>query len=347
MSGIRVSGNAIAPPVLAMVSYVVQNDAVGGREEVWRVSQSPGQDPVLLTAEEETLLGDILNSVQRPGGTTVVFADSDPSGFPTLESINADGTGRTVIRANSNGEVMDTPFWHPTENHVIFEEGGAERGRIARINIGGSGYTVIDEIPDDPNHPGWYRPQYNRDGTLIAAVRRDNLTDELYVMATDGSSQVLVSDGDFGYAGFGSQYGWANNSDVLAFADNVNGGIWKVNADGTGLAQLGSATSSGGFMVGKFCWVPDDSQVIAMGNFSKIYKFPAAGGAESLLHATAPTSIANEPPLIFGDRVYYWRNAGGFTDALVSIALDGSEWRVEHLLGVDQFVGQQQGMEAG
>lgn len=334
-------------PVLAMVSYTIQNDDAGGREEIWRVSQSPGQDPQLLTAEDETLLDDILNSIQRPDATTVVFADSDSSFATTLERIKADGTGRAVIMSNAGGEVMDVPFWHPTDNSVIFIEGVNGRplqGRIVSINVSGSGYTIIDEIADDPTHPGWWRPQYNHDGTLIAATRRSTTSDQLYVMDADGSNQVLVSNGDFGFRGFGSQYGWANNSNVLVFADDTNGGIWKVNADGTGLTQLGSGGTASGYFVGKFCWLADDSAIIATGASNNIYSYPAAGGAESLLESTAPALGASDPPLIFGSRVYYWNSTA---TAFVSINLDGSEWRTEHTLSANQSVSQQEGMEAG
>lgn len=99
---------------------------------------------------------------------------------------------------------------------------------IYTINPDGSGRTNLTNHPADDLNPAW-----SPDGRRIAFTSNRSGVFAQYVMAADGSSVTHVTDG-------GGWPTWSPTGQQIAF---VNGGLFVVNVDGSGLTQIASGSA--------------------------------------------------------------------------------------------------------
>lgn len=270
--------------------------------------------------------------------TLVAFGrESDTTGQPRrIWVMNADGTGQLELTANVGADAATKPFWHPTADTIVFSQ---RNTGIKTINADGSGLTTIRATSGGDVLE---KPKYNRDGTKIAFLRAIGpglTTYDLRVMDANGSNEIVLEATPFGRLN-GSDFSWAHNSDVVAYANSVAGAgarFLKVNADGTGTTTLASGAAGwANALFGRFAWYEDDSALVARGNASHLIKVMADGSGASEI---VPTYIqtTNAVPMFFGDRIYFVKTVGAvFT--FVSILGDGSDERTEDTGGSDNTI---------
>ena len=105
---------------------------------------------------------------------------------------SADGSGSKVIvpfggvRTHPGGEIA----WSPTDDRIAF---GTQDGRLSIINADGTGLQVVDL----PKRGFVYGPAWSPDGKWLLVTMAPDTTrrDELFVVASDGSSMTQISIG--------------------------------------------------------------------------------------------------------------------------------------------------------
>jgi len=297
-------------------------DGSNSYNQIWAVPSSGGT-PVQLTSP--TTDGTIDSDPDvSPDGSQVVFLRATGFGSPKLYIVNADGTGETLLDNNTG---CFAPMWSPDGSKILYRRGSGFR----TINPDGTGSTAIT-ITGPTGDAGIKHPTWNRDGTLIAfhSDFSSALTvDELWVCNADGSSATKISNASRGGLG-GMGISWAHGSDVIAFTERIssNNHVSIINADGTGKTQLTTSAISPGLT--KYAWSPDDSLIFTPRQVTpwSLYQVPSAGGGESQVSPTLEMfqTVGRGQAYVFGGRVYTIRRTSG---DLVSVALDGSDLRVE------------------
>ena len=159
-------------------------------------------------------------------------------------TVGADGSSVAAVPGAEGGS---GPAWSPDGTQIAFELGGEI------VVIGAAGGTPVNLT----NHPALDMcPAWSPDGSRIAFASDRDGQAELYLMNSDGSGLVRVTQG----VGFVGHPAWSPDGAQLAFDCEVESGnrdICAVNADGTGLVRLTSdpAVDSGP------AWSPDGSKL--------------------------------------------------------------------------------------
>ena len=155
-------------------------------------------------------------------------------GTPALVTMNADGTGRTVIfRPSEERRGLFSPSWSPDGNQIVFcmIRSQASRRALYVINADGSGLTKITRGDHDDCSPSW-----SPDGTAIAFVTSRHRHNPLVTMDVDGSHRsVLVARGQ------NDEPDWSPDGSQIVFSQWIGHGrndVFVINADGTGKTRL-------------------------------------------------------------------------------------------------------------
>jgi TolB protein len=162
-----------------------------------RVSSRPGRKPRYVWRPEVWVmnadgsgqrgLARGMPSAWSPDGARIAFtkpAFTAPHG-PGMYVVNADGTGQRRLNTVNFGSAR----WSPDGQKIIFVR--ARPGTRARVNdiyvmnADGRGQRRLTERGNDP--------RWSPDGTKISFVTNREGNKEIYVMETDGSGQVNVS----------------------------------------------------------------------------------------------------------------------------------------------------------
>jgi Tol biopolymer transport system component len=138
---------------------------------------------------ERRLTPDSLGTIQpawSPDGSWIAFVSVGPN---QLWVIHPDGTGLFNLTQGQAQE--DGPVWSPDGSRIAFNSGPTDQpleSEVVVINPDGSGRTTLT------NHAGFdLSPDWSPDGRRIVFVRTDNGDNEIYVMNSDGSHPVDVS----------------------------------------------------------------------------------------------------------------------------------------------------------
>jgi hypothetical protein len=153
-----------------------------------------------------------------------------------IRTVNADGSGAASVTSDSDGN----PAWSPDGFRIAFSRFANACvpsciGEIYRIGMDGTGETRLTNDPANDDHAAW-----SPNGQLIAWERDGSI----WTMGPDGSDKIEL--------GPGSSPNWSPGGAKLAFE---HGGIWVMNADGTGRAQLTSGSDSDP------AWSPDGTKI--------------------------------------------------------------------------------------
>ncbi len=323
---------------LPIVPYTILQ-LVGGYF-VWRVTQSPGQDPVSIIGAT----GERTDPVASPDYSKIAYLKRNATtGYSTLWVVNADGSGDLELDVSST-QYITHPAWHPDGSKIVYTfglGGDTQGGNLYTIKPDGTGKTLIYTAATNRRAR---HPLYNYDGTKIA-FRVLDITfplptpsdDGVWTMNADGTGAAKIASTKNAGAGYG--HSWAHASNVIAYTEATRSGVagdyYKINSDGTGKTKLntGSFGTLTNPQLTKYAWAPDDSCIYTFlfigGTVHNLYKMPADASGEVAVSPTRTTNgqIGIGQAYVFGSRVYFGQRNPG---KLESVALDGSGYRVEH-----------------
>jgi Tol biopolymer transport system component len=240
------------------------------------------------------------NPQWSPDGERVVFSSTrkidgtdaaNTNGTSNVWVAEADGTGLAALTTVTANQVVNSnPQWSPDGSRIVFASNRKLDGTDAAntngtlniwvINADGTGLTALTTATvdiADSFHPHNWSP----DGTKIAFVSRlkldgtdavnTNSTNNIWVINADGSGlNPLTTTTALGSGNNNTR--WSPDGTKVLFdsdrkldgtdAAGPNGtrNIWVINADGTGLAPLTTATATdAGSFEGQ--WSPDGTRI--------------------------------------------------------------------------------------
>jgi TolB protein len=163
------------------------------------VTDDQGQNQVRLTNSQSTILDNNdwnLRPTFSPDGQLIAFVSDHATTFPTLQLMNADGTGRHVLATPGlQEEDVDTMAWSPdgkTLAMTVFNEPGP--AQIALLPLDATSREpgrVLTSVPGGTLDPAW-----SPDGSWLVFAGHDGAAIEIYVVRPDGTSLTkLTADG--------------------------------------------------------------------------------------------------------------------------------------------------------
>ena len=199
-----------------------------------------------------------------PGGNGKIAFDRQGE----IYVMDANGANQTNISHNA---LSDTgPGWSPDGTKIAFTSnrpGGVNaRYRLYIMNADGSNQVALTDGTADATDPSW-----SPDGTKIACSRNGSNGINVYVINTNGSNPVsLTNDGD------SSDPTWSPDGGKIAYRTRPGGGayqVWVINANGSNQTRLTS--DSGG--AGQPAWSPDGTKIVYARDSGDIYVMSAYG----------------------------------------------------------------------
>jgi len=186
------------------------------------------------------------------------------------------------------------PSWSPDGRQLVFEKGDD----LYRAGATGSGVTRLTDTPEHEYGPAW-----SPDGQEIAYLSRARSNSDMghpYVMNADGSEARRLR------AVPADLLAWSPDSTRLAFYSNrgsglgVNGEIWVMNRDGTGLTLLTDHPAFDGWP----SWRPTHAPLLT--------QVPTAQATLEAVRMQAQSGVSRN-----ADWTPYIRELGGMPMALV------------------------------
>jgi Tol biopolymer transport system component len=197
-----------------------------------------------------------------PDGTQLVFNSlwiegGDPE--PSIDRVNADGTGRVVVQP-----ARYNPVWSPDGAHLLYalgdpgahDEPGDEHGWLFTSDPDGTNETFFRSMGARPSKASWSPDGMRIAFPLVTYGCINDCQGDLYTAdAADGGALVQVTNNPYDEI----QPDWSPDGTKIAFASNADGDydIYSINRDGSGIAQL---TNAPGYDLGP-SWSPDGTKI--------------------------------------------------------------------------------------
>jgi Tol biopolymer transport system component len=198
------------------VLYVINVDGDGLR----KLSDHPGEEQ--------------RSPAWSPDGAWIAYAAFEPDvSAPNIYMVRPDGSDRRQLTNGEFPAFYEYPSWSPDSTQLVYHfHLGYGAKQIGRVNVDGSGQTVITEGPTDNDYPVW-----SPDGTRIAFKSERDGNREIYVMQADGRGQSNLTQAPDAEDTFPV---WSPDGEWIAFSSErtAGSGVYLIRADGSGLTFL-------------------------------------------------------------------------------------------------------------
>lgn len=179
---------------------------------------------------------------------------SDRDGNEEIYWILSNGMGEENLTRNPAND--GHPSWAPSGDRLVFHSNriSSDNYEIFVMNLKEGVVTRLT------NNPGWDgQPEWSPDGTKIAFESLRTGTFEVFVMNSDGTNVVNLTQGQSG--GYPA---WSPDGTQIAFHSSRSGynQIYVVNADGSGLRQVTNHPSENWMPR----WSPDGTYIVFSSN---------------------------------------------------------------------------------
>ncbi|NOT07830.1 MAG: hypothetical protein HOP28_06455 [Gemmatimonadales bacterium] len=198
-------------PGIAATRIVFQN---ANDKRIWRVdSDGAGLVPVSPAGVET------LSPVWSPDGMRVAYAHLTREGtMPIVLQTMQTGT-RTVVPTTAGTRNM-TPAFSPDGTGMIFARLGEPGVALYSLNVRD---LCCVELLTGGRFAENFSPAYSPDGRRVAFVSTRAGSQQIYVMAADGTDQELLVPYDFGDTGNSNAPDWSPDGATIAFHREVRG----------------------------------------------------------------------------------------------------------------------------
>lgn len=325
-----------------------------------------GSDPTAATISQPDL---------TPNGAfeyAYVWADqAAPLAKDQIRVAAVDGSAIAAIASNPSGVTVQAPFsgtdilgWSADGQQVYYRGENnrtAHDAEIRVVNRDGTGNTLIWSSATLDSIGFGVRPRLSPDKTMFGFWIDSDIPSEqgLWVLDVDGTNLTKIYAAENG--GFPSDfYGWSPDSGRLLFQDRITSTspdvtrIMTIEPDGSNQTTLyerdleGTVEDEVLVAIAPDVWAPDGSYVVVrldLGGTDPSHEINklATDGSETLT-ALSPQRLAYSAtvgtvrhygPAIYGPRIWWLEGFTDGTQLVVSVKLDGSDYRVDHDMDTD------------
>jgi Tol biopolymer transport system component len=211
--------------------------------DIWKMN-ADGSNRVKLVSPT----GSLFTFTWSPDGSRIAFDAYKKAGVGKIYVMNSDGSGLTQLPCSSAS--CSLPTWSPDGERLSFIGSDSPEVNIYAIAADGTGEINLSNSSAVNVATGW-----SPDGKQIAfSSNRDSPKSwEIYVMNSDGSKQTRLT--QLSLRGWAYTV-WSPDGTRLAVASpfDIQGPIYVVNADGSGLIKLADEGASP-------MWSPDGKRI--------------------------------------------------------------------------------------
>ena len=217
-------------------------------EEIYAMN-ADGTDKRRLT----TTSADESDPAFSPDGSRIAFTTLANGGFPGIDLVNSDGSGRTHLLQGSADVEYANPSWSPDGSKIAYERtelsGFEGQTDIWVIDLASGQQTRLTDGFEQE-----YDPDFSPDGSRIAYVVDPFIVSEtklvsnpdIWVMNADGSGKSRLTsdpwaDSEPAWSPDGSEIAFThrrNETDPHAYVLNAPSDVYVMNADGSDARNL-------------------------------------------------------------------------------------------------------------
>lgn len=209
------------PPIEGVIAFESNRD---GNPGVYSITA-----PSLAVAQLSLSTGVDTHPVYSPDGTLIAFT-TNRDGNSEIYWMNANGTDQRNLTNNSADDLY--PAWSPDGQSIAFTSNRDGQQEIYIIRLDGTGLLNLSNNPANDFQPTWLDDQglFDTAGERIAFTTNRDGNQEIYVMKTDGTEQVNITNSpadDF----FPRS---TRSGGLIAFASTRDGNqeVYAMDADG-------------------------------------------------------------------------------------------------------------------
>ena len=223
------NGAAKKPVVLPEVSFREPAFSVDGENIAYCAGEAAGSAHTFIRHIQS---GREFRLTERDGlypawswdGRQIVFEEASNLYISSVDPFNPQ-----VFKLTHDGNFNTMPTWSPDGRQIAFASILDGNYNIFAINVDGTNRIRLTNNPADDERPDW-----SPDGRQIAFMSHRHGTWDIFVVNTKTFVETKLTDSQGDYR----EPSWSPDSEQIAIADNGEGEIYVINADGTGLTNI-------------------------------------------------------------------------------------------------------------